>query len=357
MTEQNPFLASSALIDRYLALRDAAIAHAFSASAAAYPELLRQLGQRGREACAEDIGYHLDFLRPVLETGDISSFKAYLGWLSDVLFRRGIPADSLPRSLDDLAAFFAAALGSSGAPVVAALTAGKAALASGIAAPTYDQPCPPPWEEADAFCDAVLRGERREASALFSAALERGQSLSKAAVHVIQPALYAVGRRWQENRVSVAQEHLATALAQTVMSQGFGRFATAPDNGRRALFAGMKGNHHTVGLRMVADAFEFEGWTAHYLGGDTPLASLIAQVRQFRPHLVGLSATLPSQLRGLRETVDALRATFGSDCPHLSVGGLVFNQFPLLVDSVGVESLGADACAAVATMRGKLLNG
>lgn len=354
MTEQSPFLASSAVIERYLALRDAAIAHAFAASSAAYPELLRQLGQRGREACAEDIGYHLDFLRPVLETGDLSSFSAYLGWLSDVLFRRDIPADSLPRSLDDLAEFFATALGSSGAPVVAALTAGKVALASGVAAPTYDQPCPLPWGEAGAFCDAVLRGERREASALFSAALERGQSLSEAAVHVIQPALYAVGRRWQENRVSVAQEHLATALAQTVMSQGFARFATAPDNGRRALFACMAGNQHTVGLRMVADAFEFDGWTAHYLGANTPLPSLIAQVRELRPHLVGLSASLPYHLRGLREAINALRVAFADDCPQLAVGGLVFNQFPLLADALGAEQLGTDACAAVEKMRDKL---
>ena len=224
----------------------------------------------------------------------------------------------------------------------------------GIAAPAYDQPCPVPWEEADAFCDAVLSGNRHEASALFAKALDREQSLSRAAVHVIQPALYAVGRRWQANGVSVAQEHLATALAQTVMTQGFGRFDVAPDNGRRALFACMAGNHHTVGLRMVADAFEFDGWTSHYLGANVPLDALVAQIKELRPHLVGLSASLPYHLRGLRETISTLRATFTDDCPYLVVGGLVFNQFPQLAESLGAELLGTDACAAAASIRERL---
>lgn len=345
--KKNSFLASPEVLDQYLAQRDAAIAYALDANAAAYPELARQFGQRGREACAEDIGYHLDFLRPTLETGDLSPFISYLGWLSQVLASRGVSLDSLPRSLDDLAVF-GRVLGDVATPVVAALVAGREALVTGITAPTYDNPCPAPWKEADAFCNAALSGNRREALALFTSALEREKSLAEAAVHVIQPALYAVGRRWQENGVSVAQEHMATALAQTVMAQSFGRFDMAPDNGQRVLFACLAGNHHTIGLRMVADAFEFDGWTTYYLGANTPLASLIAQVREVRPQLIGLSASLPYHLRTLREAIAVLRTVFVDDCPRIAVGGLVFNQFPRLAESIGAELLGGDACAAAA---------
>ena len=354
MNQNSAFLADPLLIERYLALRDEAIRHTLPSCIATCPGLIEQLGQRGRDACAEDLGYHLDFLRPTLESGDLSPFTSYLAWLADVLASRGIPAESVPGSLENLATFFTGKLGDAGAPVAAALLAGRTALIQGIEAPTYDQPCPMPWEEADAFCDAVLSGNRHAASALFASALDREQSLTKAAVHVIQPALYAVGRRWQANNVSVAQEHLATSLAQTVMTQGFGRFDVAPDNGRRALFACMAGNHHTVGLRMVADAFEFDGWTSHYLGANVPLSALVTQVRTLRPHLVGLSASLPYQLRALRETISVLRAAFAEDCPHLVVGGLVFNQFPQLAESLGAELLGADACAAAASIRERL---
>jgi methanogenic corrinoid protein MtbC1 len=354
MTNNSSFLADPSLIDRYLSLRDEAIRHTLPSCIASCPGLIEQLGQRGRDACAEDLGHHLDFLRPTLESGDLSPFTSYLAWLADVLASRSIPADSVPDSLENLATFFASKLGDNSAPVVAALRAGRQAMIEGIAAPTYDQPCPTPWAEAEAFCDAVLKGNRHEATALFTSALDREQSLVKAAVHVIQPALYAVGRRWQNNSVSVAQEHLATSLAQTVMTQGFGRFDVAPDNGRRAIFACMAGNQHTVGLRMVADAFEFDGWTSHYLGANVPLSALVAQVRTLRPHLVGLSASLPYHLRGLRETISVLHAAFAEDCPHLVVGGLVFNQFPQLAESLGAELLGTDAFAAAAAIRERL---
>jgi methanogenic corrinoid protein MtbC1 len=105
---------------------------------------------------------------------------------------------------------------------------------------------------------------------------------------------------------------------------------------------------------MVADAFEFDGWTSHYLGANVPLDALVAQIKELRPHLVGLSASLPYHLRGLRETISTLRATFTDDCPYLVVGGLVFNQFPQLAESLGAELLGTDACAAAASIRERL---
>lgn len=353
MSETTPWLLQGDGLERFSALRGEAIRFATAESRKAWPELFARFGARGLEACAEDIGFHLDFLQPALESGDLSPFTAYLGWLAQVLASRGIPGDSLPRSLDDLSTFFARQLGDAAAPVVAALEAGRAALAAGIAPTAYDQPCPAQWDEAAAFGDALLAGRRSDASALFNQALDRAQSLPGAEIHVIQPALYDVGRRWQRNQASVAQEHLATALAQTLMAQGFGRVQPAADNGLKALFACPAGNHHAVGLRMVADAFEIAGWTVHYLGANVPLPALLAQVRALGPDLVGLSASLPHQLRGLREAVAALRLACADDCPTIAVGGLAFNQFPAIAGSVGAELLGADAVSAARAASGR----
>ncbi|WP_291988835.1 cobalamin B12-binding domain-containing protein [Candidatus Accumulibacter sp. ACC007] len=354
MTTTSFYQTDEETIERFLALRGEAIAHATAASQAAWPELFARRGPQALAACAEDIAYHLDFLHPSLASGDLSPFLAYLGWLAQVLSSRGVPCDSLPRSLDDLGEFFAKRLGAAARPVLAALTAGREALAGGLPPPSYDRPCPVPWEEAEAFGNAMLAGQRREASALFNQALDREGSLAGAEVHVVQPALYEVGRRWQQNGVSVAQEHLATAMAQSLMAQGFGRAEAAADNGRKALLACPAGNHHSVGLRMVADAFELAGWTVHYLGADVPQAALIDQVKQLRPDLIGLSASLPQQLRSLRETLAVLRASLADRRPRIVVGGLVFNQFPLLAQSFAAELLGADAVSAAAAASASL---
>lgn len=347
--ETSGYQVDAATLTHYQALRAAAVAHALAASCRAHSALFARFGEQGRAACEEDLGYHLDFLEATLESGDLSPFLAYLGWLSQVLGSRGVPGDSLPASLDDLAHFFAQASGLNAAPIVAALHAGRQALAQGIAPPAYDQPCPLPHRETEAFQSALLRGNRRDASAIFEAVTASSGSLTEAEVHLIQPALYGVGREWQKNQVSVAQEHMATALSQTLMGQGLGRADLHPENGLRALFACPPGNHHTVGLRMVADAFELKGWATQYLGANTPISALLAQAREMRPHLIGLSASLPYQLRGLRQAVAALRQALSEDCPVIAVGGLVFNQFPLLARSIGAELLGPDARIAEAT--------
>lgn len=338
----------SEAIARFDGLRSDAVRHALAVCEAAAARISDRFGARERETCAEDIAFHLDFVRPVLETGNIAPFISYLGWLTQVLESRGVPTDTLPLSLDALAGFYARVPGDAAAPVVAVLAAGRDALAAGITVPDFDLICPPAWEETVPLCDAALAGDRRAATQLFNAALERGGSLPLSGVHLLQPALYRVGRLWQENKVSVAQEHLASALSQTLMSQGYTRFEPAPPNGQRALFACVAGNRHAIGLRMVADAFEMAGWDVQFLGADTPHASLVSQIRVLKPDLVGLSAALPFHLKSLREAVEALRTALGDECPRIAVGGLALNQFPALAAHIGVETLGTDAVSAVA---------
>ena len=239
----------------------------------------------------------------------------------------------------------------------AVLEAGHAHLADAPAPPDYSRPSPAAWPECDPFQQAVLASERRRAQQLFDAAMAQSASLVSAEIHVIQPALYAIGRDWQANRVTVAQEHLATAMAQFVMANAYGRATPAPDNGGRALLACPPGNHHEVGLRMVADALEMDGWNVQYLGANTPAASLVTQVEFFAPHLICLSASLPQHLRPLRETIDAMRQHLGERCPPIAIGGLVVNQFPALLDTLPTMTLGADAEAAALAARAYLPDG
>ena len=58
-------------VERFCALREEAIAHALAASERAFPEVYARFGPKDRAACAEDLGFHHDFLQPALETEEI----------------------------------------------------------------------------------------------------------------------------------------------------------------------------------------------------------------------------------------------------------------------------------------------
>jgi len=191
--------------------------------------------------------------------------------------------------------------------------------------------------------DALLAGSCDDAMVIFKAKLAEGHSLLATEVHLLQPALYQIGRDWQCNTVSVAQEHLATATAITLMSRAFTEVDLPPSNGKRVLCACVEGNQHAVGLRMVADAFELDGWSVCYLGPNRSSAELVAEIEKFHPTLVCLSLSMPHHLPVAKEAISRFHATFGSETPAVMVGGLAINAFPDLAPITGADDSAADA--------------
>lgn len=330
-------------------MRAAAIAAVTERFYRDYGGAYSQFGQRGREACREDLGYHLEFLRPALEFGLIQPMVDYLRWLATVLATRDVPADHLPLSLDWFAEFFSANMESSDAQIVAAaLQNAKAGLLGpGDALTPIDRMAPSPWSESEAFEEALLCGNRRGADDLLDLGLARGDSLLNFELHVIQPALYGIGRKWQCNQVSVAQEHLATAMSQSVMTRGLMKVPLPQGNGRKVLLACVQGNHHSVGLQMVADGFYLAGWDVQLLGADVPTQSLVKHVAEWKPDLVGLSVSFAQQLRVAKDIMARLTQTMHSLRPPVIIGGLAIIQFARIAGVVGADDWSPNASAAV----------
>jgi len=285
----------------------------------------------------------------VLEFGDAAPMAEYLRWLASVLESRGIPATHVPLSLEWLAEFYAQRLPHpDGAAVEAVARAAiEAAAVSSAPLTAIHARQPAPWPESAEFEAALLAGDRSAASALVEGLLTAGRSLMDIELHLIQPALYGIGRQWQENRVSVAQEHLATAIAQSVMALGLMKSRPAPPLGRKVLLACVEGNHHDVGLHMVADAYLLAGWDVQYLGADVPTSSLVRQVQSWKPHLVGLSVAFAHQLHAARKAIRALEEAIGAARPPVILGGLAINAFGGLAGSLGAQGSGPDAAAAI----------
>ena len=215
--------------------------------------------------------------------------------------------------------------------------------------PAFYALMPPAWPECDAFESALLAGDRHGARALLGRCLDQGHGLVDVEMHLIQPALYAIGKKWQNNQVTVAQEHLATAIAQSLMSQALATCEAPPPNGRSVVLACVEGNNHSVGLQMVTDAFQLGGWEVQYLGANVPTSALVTHVGHYRPNLLALSVSFPQQLRVVKDILARLMQLYGAARVPVIVGGLAINQFDRLAGQLGADAWSPDAHAAVAT--------
>ena len=327
-----------------LAWRDAAVDWVAAALDARHPGLPRALPGTLQTRRA-DILDHLAHLDCALFSGETSLFIDYATWLAEVLENHGRPASHLVESFDLLADFLTRAdlPAADGEQRRALLAAAGDALRRGERPAAPIEPRLAPLADATRYAKAAVSGRQALAQRLMGEVLHAGLTLTEASVRLIQPAMVEIGQLWQENRISVAQEHLATAISQNVLARAYLQATFASPVGRQALFAGVVGNHHSLGLRMVADAFETIGWDVLYLGADVPIADLIRQVDHAAIDLVALSLALPSHLLVARQTVEYLRAELGSRCPPIWVGGLATQIGDRVWRTLKVDGWAADA--------------
>jgi diguanylate cyclase (GGDEF)-like protein/PAS domain S-box-containing protein len=315
---------------------------------ARYPSLARRFGPGGRQACAADIQGHLDALDASVVTGQPGLFAEYAVWLKDVLASRGAPGSYLAESFELLAGFLGEHLpAEDGGHVCPLLRATSDALRQkGLPARSLGARVSP-LADASRYRKAALGGRQKLAQKLMRELLQEGLTLTEASVRLIQPAMVEVGELWQGNRISVAQEHLATAISETVIARAYLQATFAAPVGRTAILAGVTGNRHTLGLRMVSDAFETIGWDVLYLGGDVPIIDLIRQIDASPVDVLGLSLSLPAHLVVARETAQRLRAELGNRCPTILMGGLATRFGERIWRSLAADAWAADALQIV----------
>lgn len=198
------------------------------------------------------------------------------------------------------------------------------------------------------YLDAVLAGDRRRAFAAVDAARGAGLGHRELYLEVFQPALREVGRLWQENRITVADEHLATAITQAAMARLYDDlFTVRRPEGPLLIAACADAERHELGLRMICDLLELEGWDTVFLGATTPIESLVDMVAARRPAVVALSASISPHLVRVREAIRALRERLEGEAPLVVVGGRAFMEDPGLADRVGADLTARDAAEAV----------
>jgi len=205
-----------------------------------------------------------------------------------------------------------------------------------------------PTEHYDAYFGAIRSGDRRRAFEVVNAARDTGLDLAAIYLGIFQPALREIGCLWQNNEITVAEEHLATAITEAAMARAYERaFTWRTDTSRTLVAACADVERHEVGLRMLCDLLDLEGWHTTYLGSTVPVESLAAMVRRLRPNAVALSAALIPHLPRVRAMIEAINGALGDARPLIIVGGRPFLDDPGLAQQLGADLTADNAVAAV----------
>lgn len=200
------------------------------------------------------------------------------------------------------------------------------------------------------YLAALLAGDRREAvRVVLQEGWRRGVSAPQLELGVITVAQRELGRLWEEGRITVAEEHLATSISELAIATLYDHLPRRPRITRRAIVACVEGERHALGGRITADFLEMAGFDVRFLGGDVPTASLLAMVGSMRPDVVALSATMALHIPSVEGAVAGVRRIGGAKLPVLLGGGLT-TWVPELEARLDVTVFGGapDAAAEIA---------
>lgn len=199
------------------------------------------------------------------------------------------------------------------------------------------------------YVDLLLQSKRAEAIDLIQKESRSGLSLEKIYLGVLQPAMYKIGRKWQNNEISVAVEHYCTAATQMLMAMLFPLCLDSEKNSLKMLGCCLGSELHELGMRMVSDFFEFAGWNTYFLGAVTPSECLIDTIEAEKPDIICLSASMYFGVPQTRELISRIKEIKSYPAPQVMVGGLAFNLNPGLAETVGADGYSDNASSAVDT--------
>ena len=136
---------------------------------------------------------------------------------------------------------------------------------------------------------------------------------------VVAPMLRRIGQEWHAGRLTIAQEHLASATVHDILVETMRSLARA-DGTARLVVATPPGDRHAIGAALAGTVAAAEGWSVIYLGPDLPAGEIAAAAVATQARAVAMSVVYVDDRERTLGELRTLRARLPA-AVSLLVGG------------------------------------
>jgi MerR family transcriptional regulator, light-induced transcriptional regulator len=312
------------------------------------PSFDTRYGAVGHGKCVQDVKYNLSYLSQAIAANSPALFVSYVDWIQVLFEGLKIPTAELIESLEITRQLLQYRFPEANILIDNFIDPGIKQLSN----PPKIIPCFFDDNQSLSalgkdYLHSLLHSSRNVSSQLILDAVAQGVSVKDIYLHVFQPCQHELGRLWQINQISVAQEHYCTAVTQLIMSQLYVHIFNTPKNGRILVATCVGSELHEIGMRMVADFFEMNGWDTYYLGSNTPTASIIQTLTERKADILAISATMTFHIKLVENLIKQVRTIDTKKQIKILTGGYPFNIETELWRQVGADGYAANAEQAI----------
>jgi len=155
------------------------------------------------------------------------------------------------------------------------------------------------------FFNALISGDKNSASNVFeqfTTTHELGQFYRK----IFVPSMTKIGDLWEEKKLGVAAEHIASNVAQNLIKN---ITETNTNNGKngKVLLTTPQGENHSIGCDVLESFLQNKGFTVFNLAPSTPAKYLVEFMKTSKPNSIVISVTLEENLRSANRLINKIR--------------------------------------------------
>ncbi|MDH5570047.1 MAG: cobalamin-dependent protein [Nitrosopumilus sp.] len=139
---------------------------------------------------------------------------------------------------------------------------------------------------------------------------------------ILRPVMHQIGDDWAHNKISIATEHVASNVAQTLVKIIMDETNTSSTK-KKILLCVPVGEEHHLGCDVIETYLTSKGYKVFNMGTSTPTESILHFIDDKNPELVMVSITLEDNLKAGQRLIKKIKENF--KIPVI-VGGYALEQ-------------------------------
>ena len=139
---------------------------------------------------------------------------------------------------------------------------------------------------------------------------------------ILKPVMYQIGDEWANNKISIATEHVASNVAQTLVKIIMDKVTTF-GNKKKILLCVPVGEEHHLGCDVIETFLTSKGYKVFNMGTSIPSESVLYFIEHNNPDVVMVSITLQDNLKAGQRLIKKIKDNFKVP---VVVGGFALEQ-------------------------------
>jgi methanogenic corrinoid protein MtbC1 len=160
------------------------------------------------------------------------------------------------------------------------------------------------------YMTSLVDGDKAKCASIVAHLLKQKTDLKILYKDLFQRSLYQVGKLWENNKICVTTEHVATSITECLINFAYPTIHSTKKLNKRVVVTCVPKEFHQVGAKMVADIFEVNGWKAYYVGANAHSTELFRLLRAKKPHLLAFSLTFYINVLRLLDLIEKVQKEF-----------------------------------------------